>query len=396
MGMTPPSDNAVITKAQFLASYGQAQQARFSGGPGGPPQAMAFNMQGNNGIKMYSAGAEVTMSPGDGNYQFQMGRGMDRGNRGRDNFNGPRGFNGQDQNTSFSRGGPQGGMGRFGDKSLGDRGNGFGDKGDRSFRFTDQNIEKKFASLDFNHDDRLSQDEIPENSKLFEGFKGFDKDGDGYIDLTEYKAYVAAQLDSDPEAGSYGSFAGGSYGKEKKQELSVAIRYGKLPAGLPSWWTELDTDKDGNIGLYEWRVDGRDMKEFTRMDLDGDSMLAPQEWQRFNVLSAQQAKAFAAQEEIDGVSEGPGQGRGAGFAPGAGRTTGGRGFGPPGGGNNNRGFPMMGNPNGRGKGLEKGSKGSKDKGPDRSDSKGVNSRDSESDPGDRSGNPFRGGSRKRN
>ncbi|HEY2910685.1 MAG TPA: hypothetical protein VGI99_10590, partial [Gemmataceae bacterium] len=76
MGMSPPSDNAVISKAQFMASYGQAQQARFSGGPGGqggPPQV---NMQGNSGVKMYSAGAEVTMTPGNGNYQFQMGRGM--------------------------------------------------------------------------------------------------------------------------------------------------------------------------------------------------------------------------------------------------------------------------------------------------------------------------------
>jgi hypothetical protein len=400
--MTPPADNAVISKAQFLDSYTKVQQARanFQGGPGGP--GMQFNKGNNSSFKMYSGGSEVTLTPSNGgNFQFQMnGMGMGRnrgdfGNRGNDFNNRGNDFNNQDRNASFDRRGSQG----FGMMGRGDR-----DKGERGFRLTDEGIQRKFAQLDFNHDDKLSPDEMPEKSKLQEPetFKEFDKDQDGYLDFNEYKAFIAKELDSDPDAGSFGSSAQGNYGKDKKQELSVAIRFGKLPAGLPEWWTVLDTDKDGQVGLYEWRADGRDMKEFTRYDLDGDGMLAPQEWQRYNVLSAQQAKAFAAQEDIDGVTDGPttpGRGPGSANSRGPGR----QGFGmPKGGPGSNRifgpgskgpGTKGSGTGPGRGKGPNRdgGGKGSREGGR-------ANDSDDGGDPGgsDRGNgsNPFRGGRRK--
>ena len=204
---------------------------------------------------------------------------------------------------------PGGGYGSPGGDRKGDK----GDKGGGGFRMTDQDIEKRFAENDSNRDGKLSYDEVNDNSPLKSAFKESDTNQDGYIDLNEYKAYIAARFgggSGDANASSYGSYAGnGNYGgsgrdprNEKKEDLAVAIRYGKLPVGLPNWWDSLDTDKDGQIGLYEWRADGRDVKEFQKMDLDGDGLVAPQEWLRYNLLSAEQAKAIAAEEEIGGTS----------------------------------------------------------------------------------------------
>jgi hypothetical protein len=167
---------------------------------------------------------------------------------------------------------------------------------------TDQDIEKKFNEYDANRDGKLSEDEVPESSRLKGSFKDYDSNQDGSIDLTEYKAYIASRVGGNENDSSFGSYSGnGNYNRrdEKKEELPVAIRYGKLPSGLPSFWASLDTDKDGQVGLYEWRADGRDMKDFQKMDLDGDGLLAPQEWQRYNILSAEQTKAVAAEDGID-------------------------------------------------------------------------------------------------
>src|SRR5205085_918923 len=57
----------------------------------------------------------------------------------------------------------------------------------------------------------------------------------------------------------------------------VVYRYGKLPTKeLPSWFVELDTDKDGQVGLYEWRGK-RPLKEFKEYDLNGDGFITAEE-----------------------------------------------------------------------------------------------------------------------
>lgn len=298
-GLPAPSDNTVITKAQFVDSFSRALAAKgiTPGAPIGGSAPMGGGPPGGG------------FGGGDRQGRGGYGGGQPGGGYG----GGPPGGGGQPMVMTIGGGGPmQPGGGGFGSK-----GGGFGgDKGGGGgFRMTDQDIEKRFADSDFNRDGKLSFDEINENSPLKSAFKESDTNQDGYIDLNEYKAYIAARFgggSGDANAGSYGSYAGnGNYGSngrdprnEKKEELVVAIRYGKLPVGLPNWWDSLDTDKDGQIGLYEWRADGRDVKEFQKMDLDGDGLVAPQEWLRYNLLSAEQAKAIAAQEEIGGSSEG--------------------------------------------------------------------------------------------
>jgi hypothetical protein len=279
-GLPPPTDTTVISKAQFVDSFNRALASKGMT-PGGPPTPAAQPMS-------FRAGGDNERS---------------------------RGFGGPPPGGSYG-GPPPGGYSGFNTtNSPGNSSNNYEREkmsGPTTFRMTDQDIERKFNESDANRDGKLSPDEVSDRSPLKASFKESDTNGDGYIDLAEYKAYIAVRIGgegADPSQGSYGSYAGnGNYGRDrdlrndKKEELPVAIRFGKLPAGLPSWWDTLDTDRDGQVGLYEWRVDGREVKEFQRMDLDGDGLLSPQEWLRFNTLSAEQAKAIAAEEEIGGSS----------------------------------------------------------------------------------------------
>ena len=283
-GLPAPTDTTVITKAQFTESFTRALAAKGIT-PGGSPTPQPSAPPGGGSMSVRVEGG------GNGNFRMEGGG---------------------DRNRSF---GPSGGSppgGGYGNRDGGGSGGLEREKsgGPSTFRMTDQDIERRFADQDVNRDGKLSEDEISDRSPLKASFKESDTSRDGYIDMAEYKAYIAVRFGgegSDPNAGSYGSYAGnGNYGREnrdprgdrKEEQPVVAIRYGKLPSGLPSWWDTLDGDKDGQIGLYEWRQDGRDMKEFQKMDLDGDGVLAPQEWARFNIQSAEKAKAIAAEDEI--------------------------------------------------------------------------------------------------
>ena len=64
-----------------------------------------------------------------------------------------------------------------------------------------------------------------------------------------------------------------------------AARAGRPPEGLPEWFSRLDTDRDGQLGLYEWRKSGRPLEEFFRMDRNGDGFVTAAELSRY--LAAQ-------------------------------------------------------------------------------------------------------------
>ena len=235
-------------------------------------------------------------------------------------------------------------------------GSGMGGPGGGNFD-VDAMAEQRFRQSDLNGDGRLSYDEASE--RLKPRFQEVDTNRDGYIDLAEYKAYMAAAMGRAPGSpgmgpqgpqrpngyggdpnGPPGGWSGGPGGwdgpggredRKEKEPPVFAIRYGKLPDGLPDWWAERDTDKDGQIGLYEWRAAGEDMKEFTAMDLNGDGLLAPDEYLRFERLKAEtKADEKKAAALANGDSPGPGS-RGAGSGPGAKGGAPARGGPPPGG-----------------------------------------------------------------
>jgi hypothetical protein len=57
---------------------------------------------------------------------------------------------------------------------------------------------------------------------------------------------------------------------------SIVYRSNNLPQEL-DWFQQLDTDHDGQVGLYEWRAGGRPISEFDKRDLNGDGFLTPEE-----------------------------------------------------------------------------------------------------------------------
>lgn len=332
-GMPVPPDNAVITKAQFVDGFNRAQAARGTSSGGDRSDRDRSRSGGDR--------PAMTMSFGPG-------------------------------------GGPPGGFGgdrfRFGgDRRDWGSGRDGGDRRDGGFRMSDEDIERRFADSDANKDGKLSPDEISDRSSLKSSFKEYDADSDGYINRDEYKKYIAARFGGGDSDGGYGSSESRRDKDKPKEEPLFAIRYGKLPAGLPDYWTDLDTDKDGQVGLYEWRADGRDVKEFMKMDLDGDGLLAPQEWQRFNVQEALRAKALAAEEGIEVPGSGGGSGNGRDRSSYGGR------------GGNGGNSGMRGNWPGGGRGGDKSSKGG-DKNSD-GDSKGKGKGGEN--------NPFRQGGKKK-
>lgn len=76
----------------------------------------------------------------------------------------------------------------------------------------------------------------------------------------------------------------------------VALRYGKLPGGLPDWFESDDTNKDGQISLYEWMKAGKSLEEFMDMDLDRDGLLTADELLRYRRLKDEEARIAAIME----------------------------------------------------------------------------------------------------
>src|SRR5262249_34213124 len=74
-----------------------------------------------------------------------------------------------------------------------------------------------------------------------------------------------------------------------------------IPKEAPSWFTDLDTDRDGQIGLYEWKKAGKDMAEFASLDLNNDGFITAEEWLRSQKLTQERAHQ---DELVASVTEG--------------------------------------------------------------------------------------------
>lgn len=59
----------------------------------------------------------------------------------------------------------------------------------------------------------------------------------------------------------------------------AAIDLAEFP--LPQWFHQVDTDGDGQIGLYEWRTSGRPVEAFQRIDRNGDGIVTANELRQF-------------------------------------------------------------------------------------------------------------------
>jgi len=162
----------------------------------------------------------------------------------------------------------------------------------------DERYREFFKRLDTNSDGFVTTEELQAagkmGSRLLEGLATYDTNKDGKIDFNEYLEYQKARASQKGGKGGGGGpepYVGRGIeedtpAKKVVEEKRVVYRFGKMPEGLPSWYAELDKDKDGQIGLYEWKAAGKDVKEFVAMDGNGDGFVTAEE-----VLRHQRAAA---------------------------------------------------------------------------------------------------------
>jgi Ca2+-binding EF-hand superfamily protein len=145
---------------------------------------------------------------------------------------------------------------------------------------------KTIAKHDRDGDGKLDADEL--TTKWRGAAMLFDRDGDGKLDARELTEYLeeaelekrARKADKARKAKAEAPAAEAA----PAPRAPVVYRPGRLPAGLPGWFAKSDTDRDGQVGLYEWKEADRGVEEFLKLDQNEDGFLTPEE-----VLRAQRA-----------------------------------------------------------------------------------------------------------
>jgi Ca2+-binding EF-hand superfamily protein len=311
--------NGILTKNDFKVAFERRTAERAAGGGmggrGGPQTQTMTMTPGPNGQMMMSTnGGPAT--PVSGNPSFMGGQGGDRGGRG-----------------------------------------GFDPTG-----MSDDQVRSMMSRYELDPMGRISFAAIQNNSRggaLRDSFTQYDTNRDGFIDVTEYRGYLMARMNGGgmnsmsggapgmggtPQGWSGGSpnnWQGGTPGggampdrgrdrKAEEEEVKpVVYRFGNLPKEVPSWFEQQDTDKDGQIGLYEWRSAKKSVSDFEEYDLNGDGYVTAEEWLR------KQRTDLTRREEEERMSKPAGtattSGGGRGDRASFGTFGGGRG-GPPGGG----------------------------------------------------------------
>jgi LCCL domain/EF hand len=132
-----------------------------------------------------------------------------------------------------------------------------------------QGAEAEFNRRDVNEDGLLNYDEMDDGLRAERD--RWDTNQDGFIDLEEFKAYFQARSRQPRSVGR------GTGMPRKSPQPATAAGAVDLPANLPDWFRQYDTDGDGQIGLYEWKAAGQPIALFLAKDLNGDGFLTPDE-----------------------------------------------------------------------------------------------------------------------
>ncbi len=202
--------------------------------------------------------------------------------------------NGQITRAQFTQGAEQmrsrmgGGSGGFGGRGQGG-GSGFG--GNMTPQQQDDFAVERFRRSDRNGDGYMDQNEMSE--RLKPSFQQYDTNKDGMLDLQEYKGYTKSFFNQKSSESAATTDVSQSHdGKtaialapsapattpeaarqQEEDARAVVFRTGKLPKDIPNWFEQIDTDKDGQIGLYEWVKAVRPIDDFRGMDRNGDNFV---------------------------------------------------------------------------------------------------------------------------
>jgi hypothetical protein len=120
-------------------------------------------------------------------------------------------------------------------------------------------VSKLFAKLDRNGDGLLSDGEM--NDALRAERARCDFNSDGLISEKEYGAYYQSRLHWICEKVAMG-------------QIDLGLKRG---GPLPTWFVELDTDRDGQVAIHEWHKAGKPLPDFAAWDRDGDGLATPAE-----------------------------------------------------------------------------------------------------------------------
>lgn len=190
----------------------------------------------------------------------------------------------------------------FGERmKRGDKG---GDRPPASDAEIEQRAREQFDAIDTNKDGKLTLEEVQaaqqqrvRGSRIAESFDKYDTNKDKAIDFEEYKAYVKDRMASRDQNRENKEADPGAPPAGEEDKRPTVYRFGKLPKELPTWFGELDTDQDAQVGLYEWKKAGKSVKEFLEMDTNGDGFVTAEEMLRYQ-------KAQAKKKPADGTAAG--------------------------------------------------------------------------------------------
>ena len=124
---------------------------------------------------------------------------------------------------------------------------------------------------------------------------------------------------SDSDSSRSSSSPGGRSSSRQSEQPSRPVVYqpGNLPSSLPSWFSQRDTDRDGQIGLYEWRTSGESLTDFQRMDANSDGFVTVEEALR-DQTGSNRTVAASGSRDGNGTSSGRFSGGGNGSSNGSG------------------------------------------------------------------------------
>lgn len=197
--------------------------------------------------------------------QFAQQRGITNGQITRDLF-----IQFQDQMKSTVGGGAAPAPGGFGPGGFGMIGPGMG-RGN-PLEAMGQFADAEFRRRDGNGDNFLNMDEMPDAVRQDLG--RWDTNRDNLIDQSEYRGYFMARLGrggDEPQANPVTIIL-----EEELDTRPNVFRAGKMPRE-PRWLQELDTDRDGQVALHEWRKGGKNIDDFSTYDHNDDGFITAEE-----------------------------------------------------------------------------------------------------------------------
>ena len=209
--------------------------------------------------------------------------------------------------------------GRNGDRDRGDRGRSGGDRG-RFGRGGPGGFDP-MSRLDANQNGRIDQEEIdriPARVQEMMKARGFELNSGESVDdvrgrmRKRYEESRRRREGGDEKKDDYSDS-----GRDNRSTPPPAFKprdRERMTVDLPRTYSEVDTDLDGQIGLYEWIVARRsDLELFNKIDRDKDSLLTPRElsvWEASQKQSEDTAKAGIQRERLVIVGSTPAASKG--------------------------------------------------------------------------------------